>query len=251
AALDTAARGLLAMTEFIPISLSEPTQIYIYSNASDLQDTLMLGGMEWAGGHAHHELGIAMVAIAPGAGQSIEMETKIPHELAHLMLFRALGAQYERQPAWLIEGIASTMELYPNPEYARALNIASENNYLIPILDLCASLPADTGSAFLAYAQSQSFVTYIRDSFGSSGLARLISAYSDGFNCELGATQALGTPLSQLDLRWRETVLGQNVAGVALRNLLPFLLLLAFVLLVPVWGAIDLLLLRRKRGKSQ
>lgn len=251
AALDTAARGLLAMNEFIPISLSEPIQIYIYSNASDLQDTLMLGGMEWAGGHAHHELGMAMVAIAPGAGQSIEMETKIPHELAHLMLFRALGAQYERQPAWLIEGIASTMELYPNPEYARALNIASENNSLIPILDLCASLPADTGSAFLAYAQSQSFVTYIRDSFGSSGLARLISAYSDGFNCELGATQALGTPLSQLDLRWRETALGQNVAGVALRNLLPFLLLLVLVLFVPFWGAIDFLLQRRKRGKSQ
>lgn len=251
AALDTAGRGLLAMNEFIPISLNEPIHVYVYSNPSDLQDTLLLGGVEWSGGHTHHELGIAMVAIAPGPGQSIEMETKIPHELAHLMLFRALGAQYERQPAWLVEGIASTMELYPNPEYERALRIASENNSLIPFTDLCASLPADTGSAFLAYAQSQSFVTYIRDSFGSSGLARLISAYGDGFSCELGATQALGSPLSQLDRRWRETVLGQNVAGVALRNLLPFLLLLALVLFVPFWGAMDFLRQRRKHGKFQ
>jgi hypothetical protein len=34
AALDTAAAGLLTMNEFIPISLSEPTQIYIYSNVA-------------------------------------------------------------------------------------------------------------------------------------------------------------------------------------------------------------------------
>lgn len=248
AALDAAGAGILTMNDFIPISFSEPIQIYIYSNISDLQDTLLLGGAGWAAGHAHHELGVVLVAIPPGAGQFIEMETKIPHELAHVMLFRALGEQYEKQPAWLIEGIASMVEIYPNAEYARALEIAKETNSLVPFTDLCASLPADTGSAFLAYAQSQSFAAYIRDSFGTSGLSRLTSAYSEGFSCELGATQALGVPLSQLDQRWRETVLGQNVAGVALRNLLPFLLLMLLVLVVPVWGTIDMLRQRSKHG---
>jgi hypothetical protein len=250
AASDTAAAGLLAMSEFIPITLSEPTEIYIYSNVADLQATLLLGGAEWAGGHAHPELGVALVAVTPGASQFIEMETAIPHELAHIMLYRWLGDHYADQPAWLIEGISSMMELYPNPEYARALEIASQTNSLIPFADLCASFPADSGSAFLAYAQAQSFVAYIRDSFGTSGLTRLTSAYSDGFTCELGATQALGVPLSQLGLRWRETVLGQNVAGVAFRNLLPFLLLLLMVLIVPLWGAIDMLRQRRKHASQ-
>lgn len=250
AALDTAAAGLLAMNDFIPISLTEPTQIYIYSNVVDLQATLLLGGAEWAGGHAHPELGVALVAITPGTSQFSEMETAIPHELAHIMLYRWLGDKYANQPAWLIEGISSLMELYPNPEYARALEIASQTNSLIPFADLCASFPADSGSAFLAYAQSQSFANYIRDSFGTSGLTRLTNAYSDGFTCELGATQALGVPLSQLDLRWRETVLGQNVAGVAFRNLLPFLLLLLMVLIVPLWGAIDMLRQRRKHANQ-
>jgi hypothetical protein len=248
AALDAAGTGILAMNDFIPISFSEPIQIYIYSNISDLQDTLLLGGAGWAAGHAHHEPGVVLVAIPPGANQFIEMETKIPHELAHVMLFRSLGEQYEKQPAWLIEGIASMVEIYPNPEYARALEIAKETNSLIPFTDLCASLPPDAGSAFLAYAQSQSFAAYIRDSFGTSGLSRLTSAYSEGFSCELGATQALGVPLSQLDQRWRETVLGQNVAGVALRNLLPFLLLMLLVLVVPLWGTIDMLRQRSKLG---
>ena len=91
AALDAAGKGMLAMNEFIPISLTEPVNIYIYSNISDLQNTLMLGGEEWVGGHANPELGVVLVAIAPGASQSIEMETEIPHELTHVMLYRSLG----------------------------------------------------------------------------------------------------------------------------------------------------------------
>lgn len=248
AALDSAGAGMLAMKDFIPLSLSEPIHIYIYSNVRDLGDTLLLGGREWAGGHAHADLGVALVAVAPGANQFAELDSYIPHELAHVMMYRALGDRYEKQPAWLVEGIASMVELYPNPDYARALEIAGANDTLIPFTDLCASFPADSGSAFLAYAQSQSFATYIRDSFGVSGLARLTDTYSEGFDCDLGATKALGSSLSQLDARWREAVLGQNRGGAALRNLLPFLLLLVLVLIVPIWGAIDVLIQQRKRA---
>ncbi|MBK8783571.1 MAG: hypothetical protein IPO22_17590 [Anaerolineales bacterium] len=250
AALDAASAGTTAINEFMPVSLSDPIDIYIYSNTTDLQNTLMLGGEKWTGGHANPEFGVVMIAIAPGAGQAIEMQTKIPHELAHVMLYRSLGDTYAAQPLWLLEGIASMVELYPNPDYARALEIASGDNSLLPFESLCASFPADAGNTFLAYAQSQSFVSYIHDSFGSSGLTRLTNSYSEGFGCELGATNALGTPLSQLDVRWRENVLGQNTAGVAMRNLLPFLLLLTLVLMVPLWGAIDLLRQRRRNGNK-
>lgn len=248
AALDSAGAGLLSMKDVVPLSLTEPVDVYIYSNVQDLSDTLLLGGREWAGGHAHADLGVILVAVAPGANQFTEMDTLIPHELAHVMLYRALGEAYYKQPAWLVEGIASMVERYPNPDYARALEIASVNDTLIPFTDLCASFPVDSGSAFLAYAQSQSFVTYIRDSFGVSGLSRLTATYSDGFECDLGAAKALSSSLDQLDARWRENVLGQNRTGSALRNLLPFLLLLILVLIVPVWGAIDLVRQRRKHA---
>ncbi len=250
AALDAAGAGMLAINEFIPISLTQPIDIYIYSNAPDLQNALLLGGEDWAGGHANPQLGIVLVAIAPGSNQSIDLETKIPHELTHVMLYRSLGKPYANQPAWLLEGIASMVE-YPNPDYKHALDVASTNESLLSFDDLCASFPADAGSAFLAYAQSQSFVTYIRETYGTTGLARLTKSYSEGFNCELGATNALGTPLSQLDARWRESVLGQNITGVAARNLSPFILLMALVLVVPLWGAIDMLRQRRKRASGQ
>ena len=250
AALDSANAGLASINEVMPASTADPLHIYIYSNVNDLHGTLELGGEEWAGGHADPELGVVLVAIAPGAGQSIEMETEIPHELAHVMMYRALGDGYANQPAWLIEGFASSMELYPNLEYKRALDDASQKNNLLAFNDLCASFPADAANAFLAYAQSQSFVNYLRAAQGNSGITRLMDLYRDGLSCDLGATKAFGASLDQLDRNWRETVLGQNVAGVAARNLIPFILLMGLVLIVPLWGAVDMLLLRRKRGQQ-
>lgn len=250
AALDAAAAGMLEITGIMPVSLEKPIDIYIYSNGEDLQNTLEFGGEEWAGGHANPELGIVLVAIAPGAGQSIEMETKIPHELAHVMLYRLLGAGYAHQPAWLLEGFASMMERYPNPDYAQALVNANQKDSLLSFEDLCTSFPADAGNVYLAYAQSQSFVTYIRTTYGDPGLTRLIDSYRDGLSCELGATNALGKPLSQLGVEWRATVLGLNDLGAAARNLTPFVFLMALVLIVPLWGTIDMLRQRRKRARQ-
>ncbi len=250
AALDAAGAGMTAINEVMPVSLEDPLHIYIYSNVNDLRGTLELGGEQWAGGHANPELGVVLVAIAPGAGQSIEMETEIPHELAHVMMYRALGDGYASQPAWLVEGFASTMELYPNVEYKLVLDDASQKDNLLSFEELCASFPADAGNAFLAYAQSQSFVNYLRTAHGNSGIARLMELYRDGLSCDLGVSKAFGVSLEQLDKRWRETALGQNVAGVAARNLIPFILLMALVLIVPLWGAVDMILMRRKRGQQ-
>lgn len=250
AALDAAGTSLLEMDEIIPLTLDQAIDIYIYSSVTDLQGALQLGGEDWTGGHANSKLGVVMVAIAPGARQSVEMETEIPHELAHVMLYRSLGEGYERLPAWLREGIASNAELYPNPDYAQALTIAAEKDSLLRFSELCDSFPPDSGRAFLAYAQSQSFTNYLRGTYGTTGISALASAYMDGLDCELGATRALGSPLSQLDNRWRESALGQNPAGAAFRNLSPFVLLMILVMIVPVWGAIDMFRERRKRGRK-
>jgi len=59
----------------------------------------------------------------------------------------------------------------------------------------------------------------------------------------------VGVPLNQLDTRWRETVLGQNVAGVAAQNLLPYLIILGLTLIVPIWGAIGVIVTGRKNAR--
>jgi hypothetical protein len=234
--LDVARRGLNGVDALIPASAAAPVDVYVYSSAVDLQNALFLGGEEWQGGHANPKLGVVMVAITPGPGQSIEMETLIPHELAHVMLYRSVGQGYASLPVWLNEGIASLAELYPNPDYDQALRIASQSNSLLPIEELCDTFPLDASRAYLAYAESQSFVRFLRDSYGTSALFLLTSAYADGLNCDQGVVRTLGASLVSLDIRWRETELGANVVGVFLRNMLPYLGLFGLLLLIPMIG---------------
>ena len=236
ALLDAARRSLTAVNALLPAPTDAPLDVYVYASAADLQSVLFLGGEEWQGGHANPKLGVVLLAITPGPGQSIEMETLIPHELAHVLLYRSVDEGYESLPVWLNEGIASSAELYPNPDYDQALTNASQKNSLMAIADLCDAFPLDASRAFLAYAEAQSFVRFLRDTYGTSGLFSLASAYADGLSCDQGVVRALGTSLVSLDTRWRESVLGENVAGVFLRNMLPYLGLFVFMLLIPLIG---------------
>jgi Peptidase MA superfamily len=249
AALDAARAGLQSISQTFPVSLNSPVDVYIYSTFDDLVSSLTLGGRQWEAGHADPSLGIGMLAVTPSDTQSIDLQQLVPHELTHIMLYRFLGDGFNRLPTWLEEGIASMEELYPNPDYASALDAASKNNSLLSFSDLCVSFPADSGRAYLAFAESQSFVRFLRDTYGNTGLVALTQAYADGLDCDLGATRAVGVSLNQLEVRWRETVLGQNVAGVAVQNLLPYILILGLTLIVPLWGAISIIARGRKNAR--
>jgi len=234
--MDVAHHSLNAVNSLISVSIDAPVDIYVYASVADLQSALFLGGEGWEGGHANPKLGVVMVAITPGQSQSIDMETFIPHELAHVILYRSVEDGYKSLPTWLREGLASLAELYPNPDYEQALITASQNDSLLPITDLCETFPLDASGAYLAYAESQSFARFVRDTYGTSSLNSLISAYADGLSCEQGVTRALSTSLTSLDARWRETVLGQNVIGVFFRAMLPYFGIFFLLLLIPLIG---------------
>ena len=251
AVLDAARRGLQSVSTLISVDVAEPIDIWVYANADDLQGALLLGGQSWVAGHASPELGVVMVSVAPGENQSIQLERQVPHELAHVLLYRRVGPNYDRLPIWLREGMASMAELYPNPDYENVLRQNASTNSLISLTDLCTSFPPDTGNAFLAYAESNSFTQFIVDNHGTSGLTSLALAYADGLDCEQGARQALGLSLSQLEVRWRESTLGENRSGVIVSNLLPYLLLLMLVLIVPVWVALGRIIQRKKNASNE
>jgi hypothetical protein len=249
AALDTARNGLVKIQSFFPIDKSEAFDIYIYASPSELQDTLFMGGELWVAGHANPELGIVLVSIAPGSQQTILMQKHIPHELAHIVLYRHVGENYNRLPTWLLEGIASLAELYPNPDYQLALERAVDANMLIPISELCQPFSRDASQAFLSYAEAASFTRYLHSSFGSSGLDELIRTYADGISCETGVMRVFSKPITYLDASWQESVLGANLLGVAFRETLPYLLLFAIILISPLGQAISSL--RRQKNNDR
>jgi hypothetical protein len=246
AALDAARSGYQAIQSLIPAPAGAPINIYIYASSADVQDTLNLGGSSWVGGHANPDLGVVLVSIAPGDNQSQEMQRQIPHELAHVLLYRFAGSAYANLPTWLTEGIASQVEGYPNADYMQVLTVSAKNKALLPISELCGPFPADASGAILAYAESDSFVRYIHKTYGASDLQALVKAYSNGLSCDQGVSRVLGLPLSQLDLKWRQSSLGEKVTGLALQTLLPYLVFLALMLLIPAWR----LILTLQKGKN-
>jgi hypothetical protein len=248
AAMQAARAGLETIGSYLPASLEQPIDIFIYATVDDLQSEQVPGSQSWAAGHADPALGKVMVVITPGADQAIMMEQRIPHELMHVMLYRQVGPGYQNLPAWLREGMATLAEIYPNAEYERALADAIASDTLIPLKEVCVAFPTDTGQAFLAYAESLSFTNYLHDLYGSSGLLRLAFSYADGVDCEHGPERAFGLSLSSLELQWRSSVLGQNTALSTLQSMSPYLVLLCLVLLIPLIGAVSTL--RRKGNRN-
>lgn len=233
-ALNTAKAGLDSAHKYLPGNPPSPLRVFIYPNSNDLQAALQASQVAWIAGHANPELGIILVTITPGAEQRMEMERQIPHEIMHMVESQNAGEAYSRLPTWLTEGTASLAEIYPNPDFQRSLSKAAEDGTLIPLNLLCNGFSHEASSAFLSYAESISFVRFLSERFGSSGLQTLIQKYSDGLGCSEGLQAAYGASFDQLEERWKQEVLGINAQVLAWKNLSPYLLLSLLLLLPPI-----------------
>ncbi len=222
-ALDVAVLGRENIQRYLPLSLAQPVDIYAYASAQAMRETLLATGQTWVGAHTHPDLSVMVVSLPPGPEQRLEMERQIPHELMHILLYQQLGPAYANLPSWLNEGLASAAELYPNPDYLILIEKAREEENLLPMASLCAGMPREASAAFLAYAQSASFVRFLHQEYGVSGMQGLVEAYANGVDCERGLEVATGSSLVQLERDWRRQTLGENPLGAALGRLAPWL----------------------------
>ncbi len=197
-------QSLLRLETLLPVvSLDSPFEIYIYEDDQTLLNALGPETPTHIDGYSIPELGMAFVSISPDANAVMEMERQIPHEIAHLMLYQINPHGYEKLPIWFVEGLAGQNELYPNSNYASALQKAWEENSLISLATLCSRFPQNPHQTQLAYAQSSAFVGYLHDRFGRSGMADLMNQYFDGKGCSEALEAAFGSSLSDLESEWQ------------------------------------------------
>lgn len=234
--MDVATQGMEKSRQLVNATPPQPLRIYVYPAATDLQSALALINSAWVAGHADPEFATVLVSLPPGPGQRLEMERQLPHEITHILLYQAYGANYTRLPAWLNEGLASLSELYPNADYKRALQKAGQNNSLIPMEMLCGSFPREASGAYLAYAQAESFTRFLEQKYGTPSLQELAGLYADGVNCQQGIQTTFETSLGQAELRWKQEYLGINAEQLAWQSLLPYLVLLLLVLIPAIAG---------------
>jgi hypothetical protein len=231
--LNAAEAGLARARGMLELPATDPVDIYVYASGVEMQSTLRLGGLRWIAGHADPDLGVAVVSLPVGPDQRSEIERQIPHEVMHLLLYQSVGPAYYSLPVWLKEGLASANEMRPNPDYYVILSNAVEGDTLIPMASLCQSFPQDN-TVYLAYAQSDSFIRYLYQQHGQTGMQNLLESYAAGQGCETASIPVLGLTLSELEQEWRRTALNDNILGIAFEALLPWSVLLLGILLVPL-----------------
>ena len=246
AIINTARAGLERAIEILPAEAPTPLHVYVYHSVTQLQSALQLTGIPWAAGHASPDLGVILVSVPPGPDQQMELERQVPHEIMHLLQYRMAGGAYSRLPFWFAEGLASLVELYPNPDYQRVLDRAVDGETLIPIESLCTGRPNEASNAFQAYAQSASFVRYLHQNFGTIKLIALVEHYKNGLGCAEGVRAAYAISLADLERDWQQEELGVNIHNLVWRRLSPYLLLALFVLIPPL-----LISMTARRRKDQ
>lgn len=225
---NTAQAGFQSSNNLLPLQVKQKIRIYIYNSPADIKAT-RTGIQPWVTGQAAPDLGVILLTIPKGPEEQLELERQLPHELMHILIYQLVGEKISNLPVWLIEGLASNAEPYANPEYERVLIKSAEEGKLIPIEALCSGFPQDASSAFLAYAESASFVRFLYRTYGSSALRWLIERYNNGVGCSEGIETALNKPFSQLEYRWKQEELRLNPDHLIFQNLLPFILLVGIL----------------------
>jgi len=209
-ALQIAQTSLTETCQTLQISPPSEVAIYVYPELSQLVSALYLHGrqaQDWVAAYAIPDQRVTLVAASPGPEMLVQLQRDLPHELAHVAIYQAAGANANRVPGWFNEGIAITTADEPDPTLHTALDNAIREQRQLPLEALCietfAALPPN--DAVLAYAESESIVQYIAAQFGDVGLQRLMAAYAGGATCDDGAVRALGLSMTALEEQWLDS----------------------------------------------
>jgi hypothetical protein len=68
---------------------------------------------------------------------------------------------------------------------------------------LCRTFPSDEHPALLAYAESKSFVAYLRENYGLAAVRKAVEDYAAGADCAQGLVGSTGKNLETLEKSWR------------------------------------------------
>lgn len=232
--------GVSRAQALLPLPAPSEITFQIYDNPADVQLVAQSAGYSWVAGHSDPASDFVLLSLPPGVQQSLEIERQVPHEVAHLMLYQALGADaYDRLPPWLDEGIASNLEIYTDPLRAELLEAAFAGNALIPLYQLCAVFPQDSVSARLAYAQSASFVRYLHQEYGSVGLGILLDAYANHTDCLGAPLESFDKDLLAFENDWRAATFDPPQGALDLLQALPWqTIFLSAVIALGVFGLV-------------
>ncbi len=171
-----------------------------------------ISGSRYAVGLAFPRRKSIAINVVPLISKSYLIKEVFEHELCHLVLHDHIKDEF--LPRWLDEGVAQwasgnlgELLLYENQFKAVRLNMSGR---LIPLDRLALSFPSDTGSLFLAYQESLSFVNYIVKKFGKKKLVSVLNELGRGENIDEAFSKVLLSPVSEIEKKWMDSLSDGN-----------------------------------------
>lgn len=201
---DIGAAALEKIKQNTGADYTDPVLIVVYPDSSLLQE-VMVNSPSWAGGAAFSDLGLIMLAIAPG--QLDWAKSVIPHELSHLVVgsvaFNCWGIDL---PLWLNEGLAVRAEGALENTEKKQVMAALKANRLPPLKTLEGAFSAYSGQASLNYLQSRMVVDYLISRYGSAKVKSLLAALQGGQAVEEAFLAVYRLDTGGIDAGWRASL---------------------------------------------
>jgi len=230
--LMTAAQETLTrLAEDTGAVLEKTADIYIYSDARELQGSLIFP-QEWTGGVAFTRYGIIAIGISP---DSLDWGKRaMSHELAHLVVHQMTFNPYTGLPTWLDEGLAMYAEGGLELELFNYLQKAIAEDSLISVRSIASPFSAHPEISLLSYAESYSLVEFLVNNYGQSRMLELLLTFKEGSGYDAALEKVFGFDMDGLDSRWREQF--TQSAQSTERAGLPVITAGVFSMLEPAWG---------------
>lgn len=244
-AIEILQRSKLEIVEYLPASprLFEPIDAYLYPDPEMFINTMRLTGLNWVAGKASPDIGVMMVPISDRQAIETELNQRLPHELAHLLIYRAAGSAFDNIPAWVDEGFATQFEKPVNPNYTSSISNVNNSTQLVPFGQMCVNLPTQPPEiALRGYAQSYELMRFILTEVdGKDAIEKIISAAGDSeIKCSEVVKNALDQTGDEIAEDWLSSIRPQFPdprspvwIGIAL-------IIFSFVFIILVlWGRTD------------
>jgi hypothetical protein len=232
--LNIAFKGIERVQELSGTIPLEPVDIYVYSSNENYHSVQMPEWSSLPGRRAVNPTDVIMVVLPEGPDQTLLAEQRLPHQLMTLYLERISANEGVVLPAYFVEGISIMAELYPNPEHLSVLDHSLQQDGLIPLSILCTSYPSEPTKAFLANAQSASFIRFLVQRYGVASIRSLLQTYLEGKDCENGLAITFNASLKELENEWHQDLLGRESTLPSTSQLSPWIILILAISIAPL-----------------
>jgi hypothetical protein len=201
--LDAAEQAQRLLAEDIGTRLGRDVHLYIYADSEDMREAVLFEA-GWTGGLAYSDHAIVLIGINE-SNLAWGLDS-IAHEMAHVIIGKAVDHCYSALPSWLSEGLAVYAEGELDEASGEVLEEAITQDILFSVRSLSDGFSEHAGRAHLSYAQSYSLVDYLISTFGQQKMLELLEAFQSGYRYDHALHQVYGFDADGLDGLWRQTV---------------------------------------------